>query len=118
MDVAARSMPRGYEATGQSFMYVAKGLGSCLGLWLGGKAMDTLGPRIMYRVSAVVVLVGSSVFATVLMCCQDSLEPRREIMVPTEDSDETMDVSEMEESQQMESAVELSELGDAMLRAD
>lgn len=116
---------QGYEATGQSFMYVARGLGSCLGLWLGGRAMDTIGPRIMYRVSACVALVGCSAFAWVVFCCPTTAsEPssssgRRSelVLVPTEDdTDESMmDPSfiddEESSSLQGESSVELTELG-------
>ena len=114
---------QGYEATGQSFMYVARGLGSCLGLWLGGRAMDTIGPRIMYRVSACVALVGCSAFAWVVFCCpttasEPSSSSRRSelVLVPTEDDTDgsMMDPSliENEESSlQVESSVELAELG-------
>lgn len=115
-------MPVGYEATGQSFMYVTRGLGSCLGLWWGGKAMDTIGPRIMYRVSACVAFVGCSTFAWVVLSCPAPVsEPnsRRElVLVPTEeDTDESMgmDPSSLESEElsslPVESSLELQELG-------
>jgi Na+/melibiose symporter-like transporter len=61
----AQFMPVGYEASGQGLMYSMRGVGSVAGLWLGGWAFNTLGARIMYRASAVLVLVGISVFAGV-----------------------------------------------------
>ena len=68
-------------------MYVARGLGSCLGLWWGGKAMDTIGPRIMYRVSSSVCLLGSAVFAIVLLLLR-SPPLRDQQVLPTRDLDE------------------------------
>ena len=106
--MAAKSMPKGYEATGQSVMYLVRGLGSCLGLWLGGKAMDTLGPRIMYRVSSAVTLLGCSVFALVMVSCPEPSE-KRELMIPAED--ETRDPSECEDSLGLESSLELPVIG-------
>jgi MFS family permease len=58
-------MPVGYEASGQGLVYVIRGVGSATGLWLGGWATDVLGARTMYRASAVLMLVGMSVFAGV-----------------------------------------------------
>ena len=68
-------------------MYLARGLGSCIGLWLGGKAMDTWGPRIMYRVSSAVALAGSSVFFVVLLLYREPPE-RRELVAQTEEQGE------------------------------
>jgi MFS family permease len=61
----AQFMPVGYEASGQGLVYVIRGVGSATGLWLGGWATDELGARTMYRASAVLMLVGMSVFAGV-----------------------------------------------------
>ena len=89
VDTAAKSMPKGYEATGQSLMSMARGFGSCMGLWLGGKAMDHLGPRLMYRVSSGVCLLGSMVFAIVALFRSPPV--RSTLIVPTEDSEEMID---------------------------
>jgi len=91
VDTAAKSMPKGYEATGQSLMSMTRGFGSCMGLWLGGKAMDHLGPRLMYRVSSGVCLLGSMVFAMVSL--HRSPPVRNEMIVPTEEPGEIVDPS-------------------------
>jgi MFS family permease len=62
VDFAAQLMPPGYEASGQGLLSLFQGLGSVVGLFLGGLMEDTFGPRIMYRSFAGVVLVGSVVF--------------------------------------------------------
>jgi MFS family permease len=62
VDFVSQLMPAGYEASGQGFVYQIGGAGSVVGLLLGGWAEDTLGPRIMYRVAACVVLVGCAAF--------------------------------------------------------
>jgi MFS family permease len=92
VDTAARSMPQGYEATGQSFMYLIRGLGSCIGLWLGGRAMDHLGPRLMYRASSAVALVGSLVFAVVAYN-QSGPSQAGELIPQTDDDDDDGDHS-------------------------
>lgn len=66
VEFVARILPDGYEATGQGLVGVFKGAGSVLGLLLGGWAEQTVGPRIMYRVSAGVVSMGCVVFSAVL----------------------------------------------------
>ena len=124
VDMAAKSMPKGYEATGQGFMYLARGLGSCVGLALGGKAMDTLGPRIMYRVSSAIALVGSCIFAWVMIhgptSSSESSTISRGQIVPTEDSDDvmTLDTSERNQPGQsiVGSSIELQELGETSIQ--
>jgi predicted lipid-binding transport protein (Tim44 family) len=39
-----------------------KGLGAVAGLFLGGMLEEALGPRVMYRILALIVLVGMVVF--------------------------------------------------------
>lgn len=115
--MAAQSMPKGLEATGQGFMYLTRGLGSCVGLVLGGKAMDTLGPRIMYRVSSAIALIGSGILAWVMVYCpttssESSIVSRGQI-VPTQDSDEEMTFIASESNQpdpNIGSSIELQEL--------
>ena len=111
VDTAAKSMPKGYEATGQSFMYFARGLGSCMGLWLGGKAMDNLGPRIMYRVSSLVTFVGSGIFALVLFW-QRAPPEQIGLLLPTEDTDETQNPLECLQEEDLENELELQQFSD------
>lgn len=85
VDTAAKCVPKGYEATGQSLMYLVRGMGSFLGLWLGGKAMDQFGPRLMYRASSFVVFIGATVFALALM-----VRPPSRTLVPTQEDDTTV----------------------------
>lgn len=51
----ARFMPSGYEARGQGIMSIFRGLGSFVGLSIGGQTEQTLGPRTMYREFAVAI---------------------------------------------------------------
>jgi hypothetical protein len=63
VDFMSSLVPPGYEASGQGLLQVFTGTGSILGLLMGGWVEETLGPRIMYRIAATVVLIGSSIFA-------------------------------------------------------
>jgi hypothetical protein len=56
---AAEWVPKGYEASGQGFLSMIRGLGQFVGLCIGG----FLDGRILYRVLAVVVSVGSVMLA-------------------------------------------------------
>lgn len=58
----------GKEATGQGFLQFFVGIGSVLGLVLGGYAEDYYGPRVMYRISAGVVSIACLCFVAVLLC--------------------------------------------------
>jgi len=58
----------GMEATGQGFLQLFVGLGSVLGLVFGGYAEDSYGPRVMYRMSALVVSIGCLWLVAVLVC--------------------------------------------------
>lgn len=111
VDVAAKSSPKGYEASGQSLMSMVRGFGSCLGLWLGGRAMDHLGPRLMYRVSACVCLFGSCFFAVVMLMHPPPEQDRH--VVPTDDPEEMLeDPLECEDSEIEMLAAEVSEPND------
>jgi hypothetical protein len=58
VDFVHQRTPRGYEATGQSFVYIFRGLGSVLGLIIGGYMTDVIGARMVYRIAALIVSVG------------------------------------------------------------
>jgi hypothetical protein len=66
VDFVARRMPFGYEASGQGLVYLFRGMGSVLGLALGGWAEDHWGPRSMYRSSALFVTCGCLVLLAVV----------------------------------------------------
>jgi Na+/melibiose symporter-like transporter len=66
VDFVSQLMPEGYEASGQGIIYVVRGSGSILGLFLGGWAEDVVGPRVVYRIFATIVLVGSATFGIAL----------------------------------------------------
>jgi hypothetical protein len=71
----AHAMPPGYEASGQGLVCLFRGMGSMLGLWLGGWAVDTIGPRYMYRASAGVVAFGMVIFG-IAACRMNELLPQ------------------------------------------
>jgi MFS family permease len=78
VDFIAKQMPAGYEASGQGLVYLFRGIGGTVGVLLGGWAVDSLGPRYMYRTSAGVVAFGISAFVLSLTCdrySQDSVHP-------------------------------------------
>jgi len=58
MEYAAKLVPTGYEATGQGLVSMIRGISSILGLLWGGYGSAVIGPRLMYRVTALVVLLG------------------------------------------------------------
>jgi Na+/melibiose symporter-like transporter len=53
---------RGMEASSQGFLQFFVGTGSAVGLWFGGFMEEHYGPKQMYRISSLVVLVGSLTF--------------------------------------------------------
>lgn len=68
VDFAAKLIPEsGREATGQGLLQFFTGVGSVLGLMLGGWMDDAYGPRWMYRVSAIFVSIGSCIFGGTLL---------------------------------------------------
>jgi MFS family permease len=72
VEVLSRLTPRGSEATAQSLLQLFVGAGSVMGLLFGGWATEALGQRIMYRMAALVVLLGSVVFGSVLFRCGEA----------------------------------------------
>jgi hypothetical protein len=78
-----RNMPEGAEASGQGIVNFFRGSGSVLGLWFGGMLQDQFGPRIMYRVLAVGVTIGMSMFATVRSTCRQQEEGYRQLAEAT-----------------------------------
>ena len=63
VDFFAQYVPPGYEAQGQGIMNIFRGLGSFVGLSLGGWAEQTFGPRIMYRGFALAVFLAMTQFS-------------------------------------------------------
>lgn len=61
VEFAAQSLPTGNEAAGQGLVYFFREFGSVIGVALGGWTEHVLGPRVMFRISALIVFVGSSV---------------------------------------------------------
>ena len=66
VEVLSSIVPGGSEAGGQSLLQIFVGIGSILGLALGGYLEDTMGPRTMYRISALVVFWGCFLFTAAL----------------------------------------------------
>jgi hypothetical protein len=67
VDFVSGCLPPGYDASGQGLLQLVTGVGSVLGLLGGGWVEEEWGPRVMYRIAAVVVLVGNSGFAIALL---------------------------------------------------
>lgn len=80
VDFVADIMPHGYEASGQGLVNVFKGCGAMAGLAVGGWAEDSVGPRILYRLSAAVVVLGCAVMvATRRTCGHDYVQLAKDI---------------------------------------
>jgi hypothetical protein len=95
VDFVAQLLPdAGYEATGQGLVSVTRGVGSMLGLWLGGTAQNIFGARIVYRIASAVVLTGSSIFALTLLGMTHSVThvSRSHYMLSQLDGDDDLDV--------------------------
>jgi MFS family permease len=87
----SRSSNDGTEATGQGFLQFFVGVGSVLGLEFGGFLQDTLGPRTMYRISALVVMMGCTIFVAVAIPLRKRLwlaVARHQAIPQTEDIDD------------------------------
>jgi MFS family permease len=65
VEYVAERMPRGAEASGQGIVNFVRGIGSVIGLCLGGVIQDTLGPRVLYRLFAFTITIGMSIFTLV-----------------------------------------------------
>ena len=62
VEFAARLSPTGYESSGQGVISMIFGIGSVLGLSLGGWIEEALGPIILYRSYAAIVAIGLVIF--------------------------------------------------------
>jgi hypothetical protein len=96
-------VPKGSEATGQGLLGVFKGLGSVIGLLLGGVLEESVGPRIMYRIFAAIVTVGIAVLAVGRCWASGSnafctTTPRHAVLPQSETELSIMSGKEMEES--------------------
>jgi Na+/melibiose symporter-like transporter len=86
VEFVARHMPAGYQASGQGIVGFFKGLGSVMGLFLGGILMDEVGPRTMYRLFALTAAIGMMVFGCVVHYVGGDATMRR--LLPQEDKEE------------------------------
>lgn len=62
VDFVAQIMPPGYQASGQGLAQCFRGLGGILGVGVGGFLAEAQGDRLLYRVAAVVVGLGTLFF--------------------------------------------------------
>lgn len=62
VDYMARLAPKGYESTAQGLLSGLRGIGSIVGLSLGGWVDDAYGPKILYRTYASIVAIGLGLF--------------------------------------------------------
>ncbi len=62
VDFAERITPKGYEASGQGMISLILGLGSVVGLVLGGWIENDLGAVVLYRLYAGIVGLGLFIF--------------------------------------------------------
>ena len=62
VEFAAKLTPKGYEASVQGLLSMMLGIGSVVGLSLGGWIEDSLGPVVLYRSYAGIVAVGLAIF--------------------------------------------------------
>lgn len=58
VEFAAKITPKGYEASGQGILSLLLGIGSVVGLTLGGWIEEIHGPVILYRSYAGIVCIG------------------------------------------------------------
>lgn len=62
VEFAARISPNGFEASSQGLLSMILGMGSVLGVSLGGWIEKSFGPKVLYRLYAGIVTVGLLVF--------------------------------------------------------
>jgi len=62
VEYMARLSPKGYEATSQGLLSGLRGVGSIVGLSLGGWIDDAYGAKTMYRLHATIVAIGLGIF--------------------------------------------------------
>lgn len=123
VDFVASVMPLGSEASGQGMVNAIRGMGSVLGLVLGGWADDTLGPRIMYRSAAAVVLVGSLVLACASLVGTASANtntkesfPRHYLYrVPQTEQDDNIELTAIDEEGSFDSGNSILETDNSIL---
>jgi hypothetical protein len=95
VDFAAQRVPKGCEATGQSIVSIARALGSIVGLLWGGWGSEMIGPRLMYRISAAIVVLGNLGLACNLsLSCNCAKSPSHK-PVPVLDEDDGVENIQM-----------------------
>mmetsp|Transcript_8963 Transcript_8963/g.13070 ORF Transcript_8963/g.13070 Transcript_8963/m.13070 type:complete len:471 (-) Transcript_8963:29-1441(-) len=82
VEFAARLAPKGYESSSQGILSSVIGVGSLIGLSLGGWVEDTLGAKVMYRGFATVVLAGLVVLLIAGQLHRKSMESNHEEKKP------------------------------------
>jgi hypothetical protein len=78
VEFAARISPTGYESSSQGLISLIFGLGSVVGVSLGGWIEEALGPEVLYRSYAGIVTIGLVIFY-VTISMDARLSPNREI---------------------------------------
>jgi Na+/melibiose symporter-like transporter len=105
VDFVSQLMPRGSEASGQGLLGAFKGLGSVVGLFLGGMLEEKMGPRVMYRILASIVTVGMVAFG-ITSVFSKSDAPHCSVVIPQSESDD-LSLAETEKDDSNDSFVEL-----------
>jgi len=75
VEFAARLSPSGFESTGQGIISMLQGLGSIIGLSLGGWTEETFSAVVLYRVYALIVTFGLACFCFAT-CSENSIQEK------------------------------------------
>ena len=68
VEYIVQMVPKGYEATGQGLLIFVNYVGIVAGLFAGGHIQETLGPRVMFDVMALIVGFGCVVLFLAEIC--------------------------------------------------
>lgn len=88
VEFAARITPEGREASGQGILSMLLGIGSVVGLSLGGWIEEAFGAKILYRSYALIVTIGLVIFSVAMSKERCTTSARYDkIETPTENKD-------------------------------